>query len=161
MLSTSNDHKEIERKFLVTGEFIETVISSHEIAQGYISNDPARSVRVRLVDKKGYLNIKGETTSGGISRFEWEKEISHEDAIILLGLCKGYIIEKTRHIVDFKGHIFEIDQFHGENEGLLVAEIELGTEDEHFEKPEWLGNEVSHDVKYYNSELSVTPFSHW
>lgn len=156
-----NTCKEIERKFQVTGEYLKWAVSSHDIAQGYISNDPARTVRIRVVDKKGFLNIKGETLRGGISRFEWEKEIDYEEAMQLIGLCKGHIIEKTRYLIPYNGHTFEVDQFHGENEGLVIAEIELSDENESFEKPEWLGIEVSHESKYYNSELSVTPFSQW
>lgn len=152
---------EIEKKFLVTEDFRNHIKSSHKIVQGYLSHDPKRTVRVRIIDEKGFLNIKGETTSGGIKRFEWEKSIPKNEAEMLLGLCSGYIVDKTRHLIDYGGHLFEVDEFHGENKGLVVAEIELSAVDESFEKPQWLGLEVSHDIRYYNSELSITPYLHW
>ncbi len=161
MNTLHNTYSEIERKFLIKGEFKNSIKSSHFIAQGYLSTDPSRTVRVRIWDNSGFINIKGETSRGGIGRFEWEKEISKEDAYQLLRLCKGIIIEKTRHLIDYKGHTFEVDEFSGENLGLVIAEVEISTVDEEFEKPEWLGEEVSFDSKYYNSELSVNPYSHW
>ncbi|MDD3273711.1 MAG: CYTH domain-containing protein [Bacteroidales bacterium] len=161
MNDKERNYTEIEKKFLVTGNFKNSIKSSHKIIQGYLSHDPARSVRIRVIDESGFINVKGETIHGGISRFEWEKEIPKEDAHRLLGLSKGFIVEKTRHLIDYKGYLFEIDEFQGENAGLVVAEIELSSEDEKFDKPEWLGREVSHDTRYYNLELSVNPFTHW
>jgi adenylate cyclase len=161
MNNEERNYTEIEKKFLVIGNFKNSIKSSHKIIQGYLSHDPARSVRIRVIDENGYINIKGETIHGGISRFEWEKEIPKEEAQRLLGLSKGYIVEKIRHLIDYKEHLFEIDEFQGENAGLVIAEIELASEDEKFDKPEWLGREVSHDTRYYNLELSVNPFTHW
>jgi adenylate cyclase len=161
MNNEERNYTEIEKKFLVIGNFKNSIKSSHKIIQGYLSHDPARSVRIRVIDENGYINIKGETIHGGISRFEWEKEIPKEEAQRLLGLSKGYIVEKIRHLIDYKEHLFEIDEFQGENAGLVIAEIELAREDEKFDKPEWLGREVSHDTRYYNLELSVNPFTHW
>ena len=161
MNNKERNYTEIEKKFLVIGNFKNSIKSSHKIIQGYLSHDPARSVRIRVIDENGYINIKGETIHGGVSRFEWEKEIPKEEAQRLLGLSKGYIVEKIRHLIDYKEHLFEIDEFQGENAGLVIAEIELASEDEKFDKPEWLGREVSHDTRYYNLELSVNPFTHW
>ena len=161
MNNEERNYTEIEKKFLVIGNFKNSIKSSHKIIQGYLSHDPARSVRIRVIDENGYINIKGETIHGGVSRFEWEKEIPKEEAQRLLGLSKGYIVEKIRHLIDYKEHLFEIDEFQGENAGLVIAEIELASEDEKFDKPEWLGREVSHDTRYYNLELSVNPFTHW
>jgi adenylate cyclase len=152
---------EIERKFLVTGNYKNLIISSRKITQGYISSNPGRTVRVRLEESKGFITIKGKTLSGGISRFEWEKEISKEEAQNLLDLCEGHLIEKTRSLVKHDGHIFEVDEFSGENEGLLIAEIELEAENQPFSKPSWLGEEVSHEKKYFNVYLSSHPFKTW
>ena len=120
--------------------------------------DKNRTVRVRVRDDKGYMTVKGPTN--GVSRFEWEKEIPREEAAGLLALCPA-VIDKTRYLVDYGGHTFEVDEFHGDNDGLTVAEIELSSEDELFEKPSWLGEEVSHDRRYYNSQLLIHPFKEW
>lgn len=153
---------EIERKFLVKGDFKPFVTSSERIKQGYLSSDPARIVRVRTKGAKGYLTIKGMGSELGITRFEWEKEIEIADAESLLELSEPGIIDKTRYIVPEKsGLIFEVDVFYGENDGLVVAEIELAAESQVFHKPEWLGKEVTGISKYYNSSLMKMPFKRW
>ncbi len=149
---------EIERKFLVCGEYKSQAYAADHIVQGYLSMETGRTVRVRIREGKGYMTVKGPTN--GVSRFEWEKEIPIEEASGLLELCPA-VIDKTRYLVDFKGHTFEVDEFHGDNEGLTVAEIELSSEDEDFERPEWLGEEVSHDRRYYNSQLLRCPYKEW
>lgn len=153
---------EIERKFLVKDESYKAeATESHRLVQGYICKESGRTVRVRLWDDKGYLTIKGAGSASGMSRYEWEKEISAEDAEELFMLCISGIIDKTRYIVPVDGKIFEVDEFHGENDGLAMAEIELESEEEHFTRPEWLGAEVTGDRRYYNSMLSVHPYSEW
>ena len=134
---------------------------SHRLTQGYICKGSGRTVRVRLWDDKAVLTIKGAGSASGMSRYEWEKEITAEDARDLFLLCQDGIIDKTRYIVPFDGKIFEVDEFHGENSGLVMAEIELASEDENFTRPEWLGAEVTGDRRYYNSMLSLNPYSHW
>ena len=151
---------EIERKFLVKdNSFLDDFSRSNRIVQGYLSSNPERTVRVRIKGENGYLTIKGK--SEGFSRFEWEKEIDIDEAEKLLQLCEKGVIDKIRYDVIVGTHIFEVDVFKGENEGLVLAEIELQTEDETFEKPNWLGEEVSEDIKYYNSYLSKHPFKTW
>lgn len=146
---------EIERKFLVKGDFKALAESSVNIAQGYLSSVPERTVRVRIWGDKGFLTIKGKSNASGMSRFEWEKEIPQEEAKQLLGLCQPTIIEKTRYFVPEKsGLTYEVDIFHGAHEGLVMAELELPSEDTVFDTPEWLGEEVTGDVRYYNSYLS-------
>lgn len=152
---------EIERKFLVKGEFASEVFQSQRIVQGYICASPERSVRVRIRGDKGYLTIKGPSDTGGISRYEFEKTITLEEAEQLLALCEPGIIDKVRNLVKAGSHTFEVDVFHGENEGLILAEIELGEVSETFERPNWLGEEVTGDRRYYNSMLSKTPYSKW
>ena len=152
---------EIERKFLVRGDYMPFVSDRSHIVQGYIARGSGRTVRVRIRDEKAYLTVKGPSADGGLSRFEWEKEISVEDARALLPLCEDGYIDKTRHLVPFGGHVFEVDAFHGANEGLVVAEVELSAPDEPFEKPAWLGEEVTGDRRYYNARLVVHPFSSW
>ena len=127
--------------------------------QGYLCSSGGNTVRVRLRDDKAYLTIKGPTN--GLSRFEWEKEIPADDARALMALCQGGLIDKTRYLVPFGGHTFEVDEFYGDNEGLTVAEVELGSEDEAFEKPGWLGEEVSDDPRYRNSHLLTAPYKTW
>ena len=134
---------------------------SHRLTQGYICKESGRTVRVRLWDDKGYLTIKGAGSASGMSRYEWEKEISAEDARDLFMLCQSGIIDKTRYIVPVDGKTFEVDEFYGENAGLVMAEIELESEDAAFTRPSWLGKEVTGDRRYYNSMLSVHPFSEW
>jgi CYTH domain-containing protein len=151
--------REIERKFLVSGEFRQDSPESYRIMQGYICSDPDRTVRVRVRGDKGFLTIKGQSSEDGLSRFEWEKEIPVSEALELMNLCVSGVIDKTRYLVPYGGHTYEVDVFHGANEGLVLAEIELSDELETFEKPSWLGEEVTGDVRYYNSMLSLHPFS--
>lgn len=151
--------KEIERKFLVSGEFRQDSPESYRIMQGYICSDPDRTVRVRVRGDKGFLTIKGRSSGGGLSRYEWEKEIPVFEAVELMALCGSGVIDKTRYLVPFGRHTYEVDVFHGANEGLVLAEIELAEEQETFEKPSWLGEEVTGDPRYYNSMLSLHPFS--
>ena len=153
---------EIERKFLVTSEAFKTEsFTQNRIAQGYLSSVPGRTVRVRIKGNMGFLTIKGASNESGLSRFEWEKEIPIDEAIVLLKLCEEGVIDKTRFEVKIRNHIFEIDEFYGENEGLIIAEIELNSETEAFEKPNWLGKEVTNDRRYNNSYLSKKPFKNW
>jgi len=153
---------EIERKFLVQSEeFKEVSFTSNEISQGYLNSDPERTVRVRLKGEKGYLTIKGKGNATGMSRLEWEKEIPFDEAKLLLNLCENGVISKIRYEVKFGNHVFEVDEFFGKNEGLIIAEIELESEDETFEKPDWLGEEVTNNEKYYNSYLSNYPYKNW
>lgn len=150
---------EIERKFLVKGEFKSKAKEQIRIKQGYLSSKPERTVRIRIKGDKGFITIKG--ISNGISRYEWEKEIRLNEAEELLKICESGIIDKCRFLIDVGIHTFEVDEFYGENEGLVVAEIELNSEDEKFEKPEWLGSEVSGDKKYFNSILIKNPYKKW
>lgn len=153
---------EIERKFLVvTNAFKSDALRQNQIAQGYLSTHTERTVRVRIKGEKGYLTIKGESNETGLSRFEWEKEISVEEAKQLLLLCEKGVVEKIRYEIQVGEHLFEVDEFLGENEGLVIAEVELQSESEIFEKPSWLGIEVTQDHRYYNSYLSQNPFTSW
>lgn len=153
--------QEIERKFLVTGEYKSQAYAHSRIVQGYISSARGRTVRVRIRDERGYLTIKGASDKSGISRYEWEKEIPLDEARDLLKLCEPGIIDKTRYLVRSGQHVFEVDEFYGENEGLTVAEVELSLEDEPFVKPAFIGREVTGDVRYYNSQLMKHPFTTW
>lgn len=153
---------EIERKFLVISEaFKKEAFKDTRIIQGYLNSHKQRAVRVRLKGELGYLTIKGESSKNGLSRFEWEKEIAKDEAESLLKLCESTIIDKIRYEIEVGNHIFEVDEFFGENEGLIVAEVELNFENEIFEKPNWLGNEVTGDIRYYNSQLSKQPYTSW
>jgi len=153
---------EIERKFLVkSNDFKEQAFAENQIAQGYLSSLPERTVRVRIKGKKGFLTIKGIGQQGGMSRFEWENEIPLDEAQELLKLCEKGKIEKTRYEIQSGKHVFEVDEFYGENEGLIMAEIELESETDFFEKPDWLGEEVTNDERYYNAYLSKNPFKTW
>lgn len=152
---------EIERKFLVNGEYKSLARSSSRICQGYICSERGRTVRIRLRDSDGFLTIKGPSDSSGMSRFEWEKKITFEEAKALLKLCVGGVIDKTRYLVDFGAHTFEVDEFYGDNEGLTMAEVELKSVDEEFLRPEFLGEEVTGDRRYYNSELMKNPYKNW
>lgn len=153
---------EIERKFLVnSNQFMTDSFCSTRIVQGYLSSNPERTVRVRVKGDKGYLTIKGKGNKSGLSRFEWEKEIPMADAERLLLLCEKGIIDKIRYEVNHANHIIEVDVFFGENEGLVLAEIELESENETIEKPFWLGEEVTNNEKYYNAYLSKHPFESW
>jgi len=153
---------EIERKFLVTSEAFKTeAFTQNRILQGYLSSVPGRTVRVRIKGNKGFLTIKGTSNESGLSRFEWEKEIPVNEATALLKLCEEGVIDKTRFEVKMGKHVFEIDEFYDENEGLIMAEIELNSETEVFDKPSWLGKEVTNDKRYYNSYLSKNPYKKW
>ena len=153
--------QEIERKFLVRGEFKSSARKAMRFSQGYLSSVPERTVRVRVRDNQGFITVKGKSDIRGVSRFEWEKEISVDDALALLGLCEPGVIDKTRYLVDYAGYTFEVDEFYGNNEGLVMAEIELSCEDEAFEKPDWLGDEVTGDSRYYNAALTKNPYINW
>jgi adenylate cyclase len=153
--------QEIERKFLVKGNFKNLAHKQIKVVQGYLSSIPERSVRIRLKDDKGFITIKGKPGVSGASRYEWEKEIPVQEANELLQLCEPGIIDKIRHLVSYKNYIFEVDEFFGENEGLIIAEIELDTEEDDFPKPAWLGDEVTGDARYYNSMLINNPYSTW
>jgi len=153
---------EIERKFLVKdGRYKEQAFTSSRIRQGYICSSHGRTVRVRIRDARGYLTIKGPSTNGGLSRYEFEKEITRDEAEHLMQLCEPGIIDKTRYLVKSGAHTFEVDEFYGENEGLVIAEVELSSEDEPYEKPDFIGKEVTGDKRYYNSHLRANPFSLW
>jgi len=153
---------EIERKFLVNSEaFKPEAFRATRIVQGFLNRDPERTVRVRVRDDEGFLTVKGLSKNDGLSRFEWEKEISKDEAKLLLELCEKGTIDKMRYEIKAGIHTFEVDQFFGDNEGLIIAEIELETENELFTKPDWLGAEVTGDIKYYNSQLSRQPFKTW
>ena len=153
---------EIERKFLVKDDSYKTMAySASRIAQGYICSSRGRTVRVRIRDEKGYLTIKGPSDSQGLGRYEWEKEIPMQEAQELMRLCEPGMIDKTRYLVKSGKHVFEVDEFYGENEGLTIAEVELESEDESYEKPDFIGEEVTGDVRYYNSFLMKNPFTRW
>ena len=153
---------EIERKFLVTSSaFMKEAVKHNRIVQGYLSSVPERTVRVRIKGDNGYLTIKGKSNETGMSRMEWEKEILIEEAEQLLTICENGTIDKTRYEVIVGVHVFEVDVFDGANTGLVMAEIELNSEREVFEKPDWLGEEVTADVRYYNAYLSKNPFTSW
>ena len=153
---------EIERKFLVKDDcYKERAYSSSRIAQGYICSGRGRTVRVRIRDDKGYLTIKGPADVKGLGRYEWEKEIPLLEAQELMKLCEPGMIDKTRYLVCSGKHVFEVDEFYGENEGLVVAEVELDSEEEAYEKPDFVGEEVTGDVRYYNSFLMKFPYKSW
>ncbi|MCD7976418.1 MAG: CYTH domain-containing protein [Tannerellaceae bacterium] len=153
---------EIERKFLVKGDFYPFVTASKRLVQGYICSDPRRTVRIRISGEEGYITIKGMSDEKGLSRFEFEQQIPLTDAEALLQLCDPGIIDKIRHYIPAgNGRQWEIDVFHGENQGLVIAELELGSEEEEFEKPFWLGKEVTGDKRYYNAMLSRNPYQSW
>lgn len=154
-------HFEIERKFLVKGPFKELASSSSHIMQGYISSMRGRTVRVRIRDDKGYLTIKGPSDQGGLVRYEFEKEISLQDAHDLMKICEPGIIDKTRYLVPYGDHVFEVDEFYGENDGLILAEVELESADEPFDKPDFLGREVTGDRRFYNSCMRTHPYCQW
>ena len=153
---------EIERKFLVKDSaYRHEARSSSHIRQGYICSDRGRTVRVRLRDNEAYLTIKGPSMDGGLSRYEFEKTITRDEAEHLLALCEPGIIDKTRFLVDCGAHTFEVDEFHGDNDGLVMAEVELGAPDEPYERPDFLGQEVTGDRRYYNSHLRKHPYKEW
>lgn len=153
---------EIERKYLVTSNaYRSEAFGKEEIIQGFLSTHPERTVRVRLTGEKGFITVKGKTDPDGTTRFEWEREISEEEAKSLLGICEKGAIHKLRYLVKSGSHVVEVDEFYAENKGLVIAEIELKHADETFIKPKWLGEEVTGDPKYYNSQLSKKPYSTW
>ena len=153
--------QEIERKFLVKEGYKKNAHTYTRVTQGYLSSVPERIVRVRIYGEKGFLTIKGVSNLSGMSRYEWEKEIPVNEARELLSLCEPGVIDKTRYLVQVGKFTFEVDEFHGENEGLVIAEVELSSEEELFEKPGWLGVEVTGDKRYYNSKLAKLPFKMW
>jgi adenylate cyclase len=153
--------QEIERKFLVKGDFKPFAYKSSRVIQGYLCSVPERAVRVRVKGEKGFLTIKGIGNKEGTSRYEWEREIPVSEAEELLKICEPGVIDKTRYLVKQDDHTFEVDEFYGENEGLVVAEIELKSETDVFEMPDWLGKEVTGDVRYYNVMLMKNPFTTW
>ncbi|MDA7716930.1 CYTH domain-containing protein [bacterium] len=153
---------EIERKFLITSEeFKNEAKKSIRIVQGFLNTDPERTVRIRIKGEQGFITVKGKGNTTGVSRFEWEKEISVPEAEQLLSLCEKGSIEKVRYEIPLGNHTFEVDEFFGENTGLFVAEIELNDENESFLKPNWLGKEITGESKYYNSQLSKKPYLSW
>lgn len=161
-IQTLSNLIEIERKFLiVSDDFKNQASSKTRIVQGFLNTHPERTVRVRIKGKTGFLTIKGKSNGSGTSRFEWEKQIDLKEAEALLKLCEKGILEKTRYEVPSGKHVFEVDEFHKENQGLIVAEVELNAEDEVFKKPDWLGEEVTGTIKYYNSQLSKHPYKTW
>ncbi len=161
-IKTATDmNYEIERKFLVKGDFKAQAFANYRIVQGYLSTIPLRVVRIRIKGELAYITIKSTISSGQFTRYEWEKEIAVKDAEEMLKFCEEEIVEKTRYLVKVGAHVFEIDEFYGSNKGLLLAEVELQSEDEVFEKPDWLGREVTHDIRYYNSMLVKNPYSKW
>lgn len=155
--------KEIERKFLINEKLLNFPENGAEIKQGYITNTKDVVVRVRTVnqgnDQLAFLTIKGKNT--GITRTEIEKELNYDEALTLINEFCSTLVEKTRYMVEFKGNVFEVDVFEGENKGLIIAEIELSSEEQSFEKPTWLGKEVSDDQRYYNNNLLKNPYSKW
>jgi adenylate cyclase len=152
---------EIERKFLVKGPFKQFAFKQSHIRQGYLSSGAEATVRIRIKGEKGYITIKGKSNEVGMSRFEWEKEIPLQEAEELIQLCNNGLIDKMRYEIRVGKHVFEVDEFFGENEGLIMAEVELNSETEDYIRPEWLGQEVTGDRRYYNSHLLSTPFSTW
>ncbi|MEO9512254.1 MAG: CYTH domain-containing protein [Flavobacteriaceae bacterium] len=156
------EHLEIERKFLVKSDAFKKVASSFtRIVQGFLSTHAQRTVRVRIKGEKGFLTIKGKSNESGTTRFEWETQMSVAEATNLIDLCEPIILEKIRYEVCIGKHMYEVDEFLGENKGLVVAEIELQHEDEIFKRPDWLGKEVTGEVKYYNSLLAKHPYRDW
>ncbi|NHA15316.1 CYTH domain-containing protein [Thioalkalivibrio sp. XN279] len=150
---------EIERKFLVRDDSWRDGAEGRRMRQGYLSLDPERTVRVRISGDRAWLNVKGRTD--GVRRLEFEYPIPVDDATALLALCGGAVVDKTRYLVRHGAHTWEVDEFHGDNEGLLVAEIELAHEDEPFVRPPWTGSEVSGEPRYYNASLAQHPFKAW
>lgn len=154
--------QEIERKFLVKSDAYKTAsFHSHHITQGYIATNSSATVRIRIQEDLGFITIKGKSNDTGTSRYEWEKEISFEEAKELLLLCSAGVIDKIRYKIRVKDFIYEVDEFFGDNDGLVIAEIELNHEEDEFEKPDWIGQEVTGDSKYYNAMLIRHPFCNW
>ena len=152
---------EIERKYLVLEDMRQLAVRQTEIRQGYLSLAPDRSVRVRLTDHEGYLTVKGVSRKAGLTRMEWEKKLDRKEALDLFELCLPGAIEKTRYYIPYGRHTIELDVFKGDNAGLLLAEVELKSEHDVFDKPAWLGAEVTGQTRYYNAYLSKHPFCSW
>ena len=152
--------QEIERKYMVVGEYKDLAHNSMHLMQGYIASG-RRTVRVRISDDRAWLTIKGPSRDGGLSRYEWEQEINPREALELMQLAEGAIIEKIRHIVEFEGHTFEVDEFLGDNLGLVIAEVELGSCDEQVTLPHWIGRELTGEKRFYNSHLRSHPYREW
>ncbi|TQI69225.1 adenylate cyclase [Gramella sp. Hel_I_59] len=153
---------EIERKFLITSEAYKKEASSKTLfIQAYLNTHPERTIRIRIQADKAFMTIKGKSSESGVSRFEWEKEIPVDEAQQLLKLCEPGKIEKYRYLVPVGQHVFEVDEFLGDNQGLSIAEVELNSEHERFLKPEWLGEEVTGQNQYYNSQLTLNPYKNW
>jgi len=161
-LTLANTMIEIERKFLVLSNTFKTeAYKKTKIIQGYLNSNKQRTVRIRIKGDKAFLTVKGLSSKSGISRFEWEKEIPKEEANSLLLLCEKGLIDKIRYEIKVGASIFEVDEFYGDNEKLIIAEIELDHENAKFIKPEWLGKEVTGQTRYYNTELIKKPFKLW
>ncbi len=152
--------QEIERKYLVVGEYKHLAHTVMRLTQGYLASG-RRTVRVRISDQRAWLTIKGASNDGGLSRFEWEKEIDPREAMQLLTLAEGALIDKSRYLIDYEGHTFEVDEFYGDNEGLVMAEVELSAVDEAVALPTWIGREVTGEKRFYNSHLRSHPYSAW
>lgn len=155
--------QEIEKKFLVKGDFKACAFKAVHITQGYLSSIPERTVRIRIKEDRGFITVKGKSNTSGATRFEWEKEIAAEDAKALMNLAEPGVIDKTRYLIKNTDgvHTWEVDEFYGDNLGLIVAEVELSDENEPFDKPSWLGEEVTGDPKYFNSMLMKNPYKNW
>lgn len=155
--------QEIEKKFLVKGDFKACAFKAVHITQGYLSSIPERTVRIRIKEDRGFITVKGKSNDSGATRFEWEKEIAAEDAKALMNLAEPGVIDKTRYLIKNTDgvHTWEVDEFYGDNLGLIVAEVELSDENEPFDKPSWLGEEVTGDPKYFNSMLMKNPYKNW
>lgn len=155
-------HLEIERKFLVLNDdYKKEAMKTIKMVQGYLNSNPERAVRIRITDEDAFLTIKGKSTQNGLARLEWEQKIEVKDAHQLINLCEPFLIEKNRYIVHYEGFIFEVDEFLGDNKGIVIAEIELASEQQTFQKPSWLGKEVTGDANYYNASLSKHPYKNW
>jgi len=153
---------EIERKFLVeSDEFKKLATSKDNMIQGFLNTDPERTIRIRIMGDSAFFTVKGRTSPNGLSRFEWEYQIPLADGRALLELCEQRPMEKIRYRVPVHGHVFEVDEFFGVNEGLLLAEVELRHEEEAVVLPDWLGKEVTGQTKYYNSQLALKPYTTW
>ncbi|MDA8650649.1 CYTH domain-containing protein [Flavobacteriaceae bacterium] len=158
----SKSSLEIERKFLVTSaDYRDQAVDKQDMIQGFLSRDPHRTVRVRLAGDQAWLTIKGRSSADGTSRFEWEKPISKNHGLALMELALPGRIQKSRFTVHHNGFCFEVDEFKGENQGLILAEIELTHAQQSFDRPQWLGQEVTQDPRYYNAQLSLQPFTQW
>lgn len=152
---------EIEHKYLVKGDFKSRATSVSRIVQGYLSSNMARTVRIRIRDARAYLTIKGPSTADGLSRAEFEYEIPLSDAEALMKFCEPGVIEKKRYLVPWKNHTVEVDEFFGDNEGLVMAEIEVRSPEERMDLPDFIGEEVTGDRRYYNSQLRKHPYKEW